>query len=251
MLLKTGCGSFPVGRARYFAELSAVEIGSTFHNLPQLSTARSWREEAPKGFEFSLLAWQVITHTAASAGFAKTRLVDVPERRKAFYGHFRASPEVLRAWESVKAVAEAMGARFVVFDTPSSFYPDADHLRDMYKFFKGIDRGALKLVWHPRGAWTDLMADHICRELGLLRAVDPLAGGAVKPRSGAARYFRVLGAGGGKPQPGRGFDDRALAGLLDVCAEKPSYVFFANRTAWQDARRLQELSAGVRDLRRL
>lgn len=251
MLLKVGCGSFPVGRARYFAELPAVEIGSTLYNLPQLATARAWRQEATKGFEFSLLAWQAITHTTASLGFAKTRLVDVPARRRAFFGHFRSSPEVLRAWESVKAVAEAMDARFVVFDTPASFFPDADHLRDMYKFFKTIDRGSLKLVWQPRGNWADPMADKVCSDLKLLRAVDPLAGGAPRARSGAARYFRVLGGGGGKPQPGRGFDDKALAQLLEVCAEKPSYVFFANRTAWQDARRLQELSAGVRDLRRL
>ncbi len=37
-------------------------------------------------------------------------------------------------------IARALKARFVVFQTPASFYPNSDHLRDMYRFFKPMRR---------------------------------------------------------------------------------------------------------------
>jgi len=49
-LLEIGCCGFPVARPKYFGEFSVVEIQQTFYNLPRMTTAEKWREEAPKGF---------------------------------------------------------------------------------------------------------------------------------------------------------------------------------------------------------
>ena len=48
--LQVGCRGFPVGRERYFRELSAVEVSDTRSRLPRLETARRWRESATSHF---------------------------------------------------------------------------------------------------------------------------------------------------------------------------------------------------------
>lgn len=55
-----------------YAQLfNAVEINSTFYRLPRLSTAQKWRSEADavnKSFEFTVKAYQGITHRHRFAG---------------------------------------------------------------------------------------------------------------------------------------------------------------------------------------
>ena len=77
-------------------------------------------------------------------------------------------------WDSTRSIAQLINARFVVFQTPSTFYPDANHLRDMYRFFKGIRRDKLSLVWQPAGHWETRMVKKVCADLNLVRAVNPL-----------------------------------------------------------------------------
>lgn len=238
---KAGCGGFPVSRPRYFTELEAVEITSSSYNPPKLATAQKWREEAPAGFEYSLCAWQLITHPATHIAFDKLSR-EIPERRRAFCGHFKDTPEVSEAWEATRAVAGVLRARFVVFATPSTFYPDANHLKDMYRFFKAINRGGLALVWQPEGEWTPRMVEKICADLGLIHGVDPLKGPSVR---GGVYYYRLPGL-----RQGRGvlrahrYSDAELRQVLELAQDKPGYAFFSNLSAWQDAKRLVYLSRG-------
>jgi uncharacterized protein YecE (DUF72 family) len=60
--IKVGCCGFPTARKNYFQEFNLVEIQETFYRPPSIDGAAKWREEAPQDFEFSLKAWQVITH---------------------------------------------------------------------------------------------------------------------------------------------------------------------------------------------
>lgn len=229
-MLFTGCSGFPVARSRYFAELPAVEVSDTFEKLPRLATVEKWRAEAPKDFAFCVRAWQAVTHTAESASFeAITKTI--PPKRRAAYGHFRPSPEVGLAWESTRAVALSLSARFVLFETPPSFYPDANHLRDMYGFFKAIRRDKLALAWQPKGSWDDPMIERVCKDLGLVHAHDPLAR-AEKSNRATVNYFRLRDL-----PPG----DGALKALRSLCEGAPSYVFFTARDGWDQARRLARL----------
>lgn len=230
MLHKAGCGGFPVGKANYFKALSTVEISSTFYNPPKLATAEKWRLEAPKGFEYSLRAWQLITHPATIISFDKLSQ-EIPEKRKAFCGHFKPTSEVESAWESTQSVAEALGARFVVFETPTTFYPDSNHIKDMYQFFKSIRRRELSLVWQPQGNWEPRMLGKICADLDLIHGVDPLQ---AKPARGAVNYFRLGGRN-------RLYSDADKKEILALCEDKPSYVYFSNLASWRDARALSQL----------
>lgn len=228
---KAGCGGFPVSRRRYFAALSAVEIDTSFYNLPKLVTAETWRAEAPQGFDFALRAWQMITHPGDSSGYARMRAAIAPKRRP-FCGHFKPTSEVDRAWQATRAVAQALGARFIVFETPSSFYPDSNHLRDFYRFFQSIERGSFSCVWQPRSReWKDKLVAKVCADLKLVAAAQPLEG---KPGFGNIHYVRL-------PESQAGYTDAQLEEVRQACAGKPAYVFFRNRAAWDDARRYERL----------
>lgn len=237
--MKAGCGGFPVSRPRYFTELEAVEIASSFQNPPKLATAQKWREEAPTGFEYSLCAWALITHPATHIAFDKLSR-EIPERRKAFCGHFKDTPEVFQAWEATKSVASVLRARFVVFATPSTFYPDANHLKDMYRFFKAIDRGGMAMVWQPDGEWTSRMVGKICADLGLIHGVDPLQ---ETPAGGGVHYFRLRGLRQGRALlRAHRYSDAELKEVASLGQGKPGYAFFSNLSSWQDAKRFAALS---------
>ena len=68
MQLKIGtCGwGLKGGHEAYFSEFGVIELQDTFNNLPKPETARHWKAEAPEGFEFSMKAWQAITHPSTS-----------------------------------------------------------------------------------------------------------------------------------------------------------------------------------------
>lgn len=234
MLVKTGCGGFPVGRERYFKALGAVEIESTFFNPPKAATAQKWKAEAPAGFEFSLRASSLITHSCGNIRFDKISQ-KIGEKRKPFCGHFKETLEVESAWEATRNTALALGARFVVFESPESFYPDSNHLKDLYRFFKEIRRENLACVWQPSKGWEEKMVAKVCGDLQLIHAVDPLTG--VSQR-GAVRYFRLRG-----PKAGS-YGDAELQEISAQCREKTSYVFFRHRAAWFDARRFAALGNG-------
>lgn len=224
--MKVGCGRFAVARARYFSALPTVEIGPAFIEPMRPETAQTWRQEAPKGFDFSLPASQVVTHTSDSATYNRIR-AKIPERRRPFCGHFRDTPEVGLAWEATRALAVALEARFVVFETPASFYPDANHLRDMYRFFKAMRRGSWTSVWQPRGSWQPKMVETVCRDLGLVRALDPLKD--PEPAGEGVRYYRL---------PGQQYSDGELSSVRRLASRGQSYVYFTHPRGWLEARRL-------------
>ncbi len=227
-----GCSGFPINRAGYFGTLASVEIRSSFIRLPRLDTARRWRQEAPRGFIFSLQATSGITHPSPG----------VPGS-----GFFRRSAAVSECWSRTAEVADALKANFVLFETPASFYPNADHLRDMYAFFKGVGRGRFLFAWQPHGKWEAALVRKICGDLRLIHAVDPLA---VKPEAGSVRYFRMSGAGPGRPSwRGHGYSDGELRELRGLCEEKASFVFFLNADMWKDARRFQAMTNPITPLR--
>lgn len=224
--LKAGCAGFPIGRERYFAALQTVEVEAS----ARLSTMENIRKEAPKGFEFSLIASRVITHADENSANV---------RRRSAVGYFRDTPEVGLASEETRAAAEALGAKFIVYETPASFYPDADHLRAIYKYFNGLRRLKSALpIWHPRGRWELKLLKKVCADLGLIRARDPLDHTGEEPPSPlrekpALNYFRLRGGVTGA------YGDGELVEILKTCGDAPSYVYFLSRTSsFKDARRL-------------
>ncbi|TBR25311.1 DUF72 domain-containing protein [bacterium] len=232
--VRIGCRGFPVGRERYFRELTAVEVSDTRKRLPKLETARRWREEAPEGFQFSLVVPSAITHPPEGS----------PRAAEAC-GHFRDAPLVRRAWEAFEAVAEAVKPRWVVFETPASFYPHARMLQDMYAFFRSVRRGGATFVWASHGGpWEPKFQAKVAADLKLVLATDPLNG--AQP-AGAQRYLRVAGRVAEKRlNRGVSFTDDELKALLYAAQGGTSAVFLGNTDCWKDAKRLNMISMGHR-----
>jgi len=68
MIIKVGCCGWAVkgGRKAYFKKFKLIELQDTFYNLPRVELAMKWRNMAPEDFEYTLKAWQLITHPHTS-----------------------------------------------------------------------------------------------------------------------------------------------------------------------------------------
>ncbi len=231
--IRVGCCGFRKARATYYAHFDLVEIQQTFYHPPQPSTVQRWRQEAPEGFEFTLKAWQLITHSPSSPTYRRLRLT-IPEEATGHYGAFRPTDEVFAAWETTRQQAEALEARIVVFQCPASFTPTPEHQANMRAFFSQIERGDLRFAWEPRGRWSDDQIRTLCQELDLIHCVDPFDR---LPVYGDLLYFRLHGRGGYRYT----YTDEDLARLNDWCqAAREVYVLFNNVSMWEDALRFRE-----------
>ena len=74
-MMRVGLCGFTMSIADYFETYRVLEVQQTFYEPPQKTTMVRWREQAGPGFEFTLKAWQLITHrawrTLRSAGSRK------------------------------------------------------------------------------------------------------------------------------------------------------------------------------------
>lgn len=234
-----GCCGFPIPRAEYYRRFPVVEIQQSFYNLPRVQTAARWRRDSlaaggPRGFEFSLKAWQLITHEATSPTYRRLRTA-IPESQRALYGSFRPTDAVREAWVRTVAVARALEARVVVLQCPARFTPTKQHTDNLRAFFRTADRAGLVMAWEPRGEWPPDLVRGLCEELTLVHVVDPLK---VPSQTPGLRYFRLHGVTGYRYLHTED-DLRALAAQCAGAA--PAYVLFNNLFMGEDASRFQQL----------
>jgi uncharacterized protein YecE (DUF72 family) len=233
-LVRVGCCGFRSSRERYYELLGAVEVQHTFYQPPLVTTLKRWREEAPRGFEFTLKAWQLITHTSSSPTRRRLkRKLNEEEREGA--GSFRPSGIVGEAWELTRECASALKARAVLFQCPASFRPAAENVENMRRFFLGVERGRLAFCWEPRGEWPRALVAELCDELSLWHVVDPFKERTVTPRR---CYFRLHGRRGWRYK----YEEAELEELRSMLPKNVgSYVFFNNVEMLDDARRFKEI----------
>jgi uncharacterized protein YecE (DUF72 family) len=226
--VKVGCCGFPVRKPEYAARLPVVEVQQTFYQPPRVKTAQTWRGAVAADFEFTLKAWQLITHESSSPTYRRLRqpLADA-ERRQA--GAFRPTAIVQRAWDATREIARALGARVILFQCPGSFGPSPENLANLRRFFEELDREEFTLAWEPRGPWPRELVAALCRELQLLPAGDPFA---TPPFPGPMVYFRLHGRGGYRYSYTEA-DLQELARLLRDREE--AYVLFNNLSMWTNA----------------
>jgi uncharacterized protein YecE (DUF72 family) len=242
MDIRVGCCGFPMAKAEYYRRFPVVEIQQTFYNMPRIHTAERWRKEAitsrarsgQSDFEFTMKAWQLITHETASPTYRRLRKA-IPVDQKELYGSFRPTEPVLKAWTETAAVAHALGARAIVFQCPPRFTPTPEHVENLRRFFQSTDRGTFRMAWEPRGEWPPNLVGRLCKELDLVHVVDPLK---QDPLSEGLRYFRLHGVTGYRYL----HTDEDLRKLAEQCAgDAPTYVLFNNQFMGEDALRFQKL----------
>lgn len=159
--------------AAYADAFAVGEINRTFYTLPQVSTTERWRREAGEEFEFTMKAWQALTHPTSSPTWNSHR-ENLTDEQEAGFGYLRPTAVVEEAWKETKQRAEALEARVVVLQTPPSFDASDGHEESMRELLSRIDRDGLVLAWEPRGDWPDNpdRVAAICADLDLVHVVD-------------------------------------------------------------------------------
>lgn len=230
---KVGCCGFAVSQKEYFQLFNLIEIQITFYQLPRLQTAEKWHDTAPQGFEFTMKAWQLITHEPSSPTYRRLRGKIDPAKFD-HYGGFRVTPEVLEAWDRTAMFARTLGASIVVFQCPASFRPTQRNVINMREFFTRIDRADFTFACEPRGGWPEALVRELCEDLQLIHCVDPFKN---KQQYGEIQYFRLHGITGYAYR----YTDADLGRLKGWIDEKPAYLLFNNNWMKDDALRFIEL----------
>ena len=224
-----GCCGFAAAQKKYFELFKVIEIQQTFYQLPEIKTAEKWRSAAAPGFEFTMKAWQLITHVPSSPTYRRLRERIDPGKADR-YGGFRTTKEVMEAWDRTAAFGKTLGASLIVFQCPASFRPLEQNVKNMRAFFGEIDREGFTFAWEPRGAWPNDLVVRLCEELDLIHCVDPFKN---EPLFGAIDYFRLHGI----TDYVYTYTDQELESLRKRMRKKPTYVMFNNNTMKEDALR--------------
>jgi uncharacterized protein YecE (DUF72 family) len=222
--------------ADYVQRFPVVEVQQTFYQPPQIQTLERWRAAAPPAFEFTLKAWQLITHEARSPTYKRLKR-ELDEAERAQCGAFRLTKIVKEAWAVTLACAGALEARRILFQCPARFTPTPENVSRMRRFFASIepDSGGLQFLWEPRGDWPNELVRTLCRELNLVHVVDPFKARTQTPEQ---CYFRLHG----RREKGFTHATEELEELLTMLpSETTSYVLFNNVRMLDDAIKFQEL----------
>ena len=218
----------------YVRHFPVVEVQSTFYDPPRDDTMRKWLASTGPGLEYTMKAWQLITHPATSPTYRRMKLKrelgDEP-------GFFRDSPAVEEGWQRTVGCASILSATAILFQCPASFTPTPQNIQRMRRFFEQIQRPRARLLWEPRGpSWIAqrTLALELCRDLDLVHVIDPF----VTPVEKRGRvYWRLHGPGSARAS----YDDGALNELYTKLADAEpcgtAYVLFNNLPRVGDAKR--------------
>ena len=235
--VKIGLCGFTIAIAEYPRRFPVVEVQQTFYQPPADAVMRRWRAAVPAGFEFTVKAWQLITHTAASPTYRRLRR-PLTERERAGAGSFRESAIVDEGWRVTAACAGVLRASAILFQCPVSFRPTDENGANLRSFFRRIDRPpGVRLLWEPRGPWPPELVASLCAALGLTHVVDPFVNATVTV-GGGVTYYRLHGITGSRHV----YTDDELRRLRHmVPAAGETYVLFNNIPRADDARRFGRL----------
>jgi uncharacterized protein YecE (DUF72 family) len=222
-MIRVGCCGYPTSMKRYYEKFRLVEINRTFYEYPKMSTVARWREKAPPNFEFTVKAYQGISH--------KFR--------------FELQPSI-KAFEQMKEICKTLKAHILLIQTPASLRPDK--LGDVGRFFKKISRDGLVIVWETRGpAWEmpsirEELAETL-QELDVPHVTDPFR--AMPVYTSDVAYFRLHGLG--KRLYYYQFTDEELKRLHELvkpleAEDKEVYVLFNNLAMFNDAIRFMHFT---------
>jgi uncharacterized protein YecE (DUF72 family) len=236
--LQIGTCGFHSTKEEYALGFSAVEVQQIFYQPPQIKTLEKWRALVPPDFEFTIKAWQLITHEAKSPTFRrlKRNLTD-PERAEA--GYFKPTSIVREAWETTMQCAKALHGKTILFQCPASFRQTPENIANLEKFFSSVKREELNFAWEPRGDWNAQIVKSICRDLDLWHTVDPFS----KPTETPDKcYYRLHGRGGFRYK----YEEDELTELYAMLPnDRASYVFFNNKYMAEDALMFKQLAKAL------
>ena len=211
--ITVGCAGFPVPATRYFKEFLFVEIQETHHALPGMGTIRRWRREAPKGFEFAMLAPREI----GQEGFREGKVVET-------------------ALQTLLEVGKELEATTAVFVSPPELTSSRANKAAVKEFLLGVRKKFDRVVWEAPRGWDPDDAAGLAADVKGIPARDPLSHG---PLDAPVAYYRLPGPAGHKSR----YEDPAiekLAALASAAKHKDATYVFTNVDMFADAKRFKK-----------
>ncbi|GAA2167936.1 uncharacterized protein YecE (DUF72 family) [Humibacillus xanthopallidus] len=240
MDVRVGLCGWTVSQASYVQRFPVLEVQHTFYEPPSDGVLTRWRSQVPADFEFTIKAWQIVTHESNSPTYRRMKR-PLPEDAHGQVGGFRTTPTVLAGWERTLECARVLRATAVLLQCPKSFRPTAENVQRLRDFVGQVERPVGRLLWEPRGEWPTQLLTELCAELDLVHVVDPMQTETVTPEQ---TYYRLHGTKGSRHV----HTDDELLRLRDRVVGRPSpYVMFNNLPRVRDAERFLALlsEAGV------
>ncbi len=221
----------------YPRHFQIVEVQQTFYEPPaRASTFATWREAMPLPFEFTIKAWQLVTHQASSSTCRRLKRRKLTAKELTGVGSFKPTRIVDEGWSRTAECASALSATAILFQCPGSFTATDANLANLRGFFERIERPKnVRLLWEPRGPWPLATVKRLCDELGLVHVVDLFV---TKRVTKDPVYYRLHGIKGWRHR----YTDAELTALAALIPKRgESTVMFNNMTCVADAKRLQAL----------
>jgi len=238
-VVKIGCCGFTVSRSKYYREYSVVELQNTFYQPPSDKWFRNIRREAPESFEFTIKAWQVLTHPHTSPTWRRMR--KKPSGVLENYGYLKPSRENFEAFEKMIEIAKIIESKIIVLQTPSSMPFNEESVKWVREFFRNITSikpSEIHVGWEPRGSWVreQSLLSSILSEYNIIHVVDPFR---AKPLNnpGGLVYMRLHGIGGGEVNYRYRYTTRDFEELVKILGEtgfNTAYILFNNVYMFQN-----------------
>jgi Uncharacterized conserved protein len=242
-----GCCGFPVGRKRYYELFKVVELQNTFYELPNPEWAINIRKEAPLDFEFTVKAWQVITHPHTSPTWKKMK--QKPAGTLENYGYLKPTRENIEAFEKTLETSRILNAKVIILQTPSSMPDTSETLRKVDEFFEKI-KPYIKdelIGWEIRGPLlSNTQLKKILEKHDIINVVDIFR---VKPMYTGVKkilYIRLHGLGPSEVNYSYNYTDEDLEKLHSILLEEEfeaSYVMFNNVKMLNNASKFKEIAS--------
>jgi uncharacterized protein YecE (DUF72 family) len=234
--VRVGLCGWTVSQSSYVRRFPVVEVQHSFYEPPEDAVLARWRAQVPVDFEFTMKAWQVVTHESNSPTYRRLKR-PLPDSARGQVGAFRLTPPVLAGWQRTLECAKALRATAVLLQCPASFRPTLDNVERLRRFVAQVERPAGRLMWEPRGQWPPQLLRELCAELDLVHVVDPMQTETVTPEQ---TYYRLHGTTGSRHV----HTEDELRRLRDQVDGRPSpYVMFNNLPRTGDAERFRALLA--------
>ena len=226
--VRVGLCGWTISQGAYVRRFPLVEVQHTFYEPPGDELLERWRAAVPPGFEFTIKAWQLVTHESSSPTYRRLKR-PLPDEHRGQVGGFRATPPVLDAWARTLQCALTLRATAVLLQCPRSFRPTPENVERMRAFLGEVERPAGRLLWEPRGDWPVPLLVELCRDLDLAHVVDPMHTETVTPEH---TYNRLHGTTGSRHV----HSGEELRRLRDLVVDRPDpAVLFNNLPRAGDA----------------
>lgn len=208
-------------------EAEHVEVGG-YAELPTAGELRSFAGDRT----LTMIGWHVLTHRRTDPRYAQ---MGDPPPQHAAVGHFDRSRWTDEAWEQIDTVARAADVMAVVFRTPSTFKPTAEHATRLENFVAHSTRPGLAIAWEwTARSWPQAKALELCDRIGAIPVIDPCEADIPE---GELIYLRFRGGASGR----KTLRDDDLKKVALEARDRIGWVIFSNANAVEDAERFRQM----------